>query len=257
MGITEVCGFFRMSECIRWIGSSLPCSCSGTKAAFRRTFLNKLDMDGQPRMFDAIDRRTHQITRTPLLSYVEDVATGDLYLDEEWHVVATKCVAIALGNPLYALGTELWHLTKTILVVGVVAIDAIKRLGEQIGQGNLEVVGTIGWHWLVETARTVGEGIWGIVSTPFYAIGVEFAALYGIFDQYQGRKWVAAIEHSWQNGASYREDLEWPVRQENRNFWDAFVEDLKKSRTHYLANCFQVRGNVQDPNIRVIRSEAL
>lgn len=257
MGITEVFGFSQVSECFRWIGSSLPCASSSSEAAFRRTFLNKLDDTGQPRMFDVVDRRTNQVTRTPLLSYVEDVATGDLYLDEEWHVLATKCAAVALGNPLYALGTEVWHFTKMLIVVGVVAMDAIKKMGEQFCQGDAEGAGATCWNWITETGSALSEGIWGMASTPFYALGVEFAALYGIFDQYRGRKWVAAIEHSWQKGASYKEDHEWPVRNENQHCWDSFVQDLKKARTHYLANCFQVRGNVRDANIRVIRSEAL
>lgn len=256
MGITQVFGFSQISECFRWVGSSLPCAGAGG-AAFRRTFINKLDEHGQPRLFDVVDRTSNQVTRTPLLTYVEDVATGDLYLDEEWHVLAVKCTAIALGNPIYALGTEVWYFTKTLLVVVTIAADAIKKIGTQVSQGELSTVGATCWEWLTETGSALGEGIWGIVSTPFFAIGVEFAALYGIFDQYRGRKWIAAIEHAWQRGASYKEDNQWPVHQENENCWDSFVQDIKKARTHYLANCFQVRGNIRDANIRVIRSEEL
>ncbi len=255
-GITEIFGFSQMSECLRWIGSGLPYA-GRNEPAFRRTFIHKLDDAGQPRLFDVVNRATNQITHTPLLSYIEDVSTGDLYLDEKWHLLATKCAAVALGNPLYALGTEICYLAKTLLVVSVFAIDAIKKLGPQLYQGELNAVASTCWNWFIKTGSSLAEGIWGMISSPFYAIGVECAALYGIFDQYRGRKWIATIEHSWQKGASYKANNQSPVHNENENCWDAFVHDLKIARTHYLANCFQVRGNVRDVNIRVIRSEAL
>lgn len=247
-GITDVFGFSQVSKCLRWIGSSLAYA-GPSEAGFRRTFIHKLDDSGQPRLFDVVNRGTNQITHTPLLSYVEDVSTGDLYLDEKWYVLSTKCIAIALGIPLYALGTNAWCFAKTLLIVGVVAMDAIKKLGTQLYAGEFSDLGSTCWNWFTETGSALGEGIWGMVSTPFYAIGVEFAALYGIFDQYRGRKWVAAIERSWQKGTSYKND--------NKDCLDALVRDPKTARIHYLANCFQVRGHVRHPKIRVIGFEPL
>ncbi len=255
-GITEVFGFSQISGCFHCIGSNLPCAHPG-EAAFRRTFINKLDAAGRPRLFDVVDQSTNETTFTPLLSYVEDISTGDLYLDEEWYILAIKCAAVALGNPLYALGVEFWHFTKTVLIVGVVGLDAVEKLGAQLWQGELRAVVSTCWNWFAETGSVLGEGIWEMVVTPFYAIGVEFSAIYGIFDQYRGRKWVAAIERSWKKGVSYKEGSRGAVHNENESCWDAFVRRLKTLQIHYLANCFQKRGHVWDLNIRVIRSEEL
>lgn len=255
-GITQVPGFSEVSSFFQWAGSILPCT-RGENALFRRTIINKLDEQGQPKVYDVRIPGTQDTHRTTQLSYIQDVSTGDLYLDEEWQVIATKCVAIAIGNPLYAIGTEVFHLTKTMLVVGVVAMDAIKKIGENIYRAEYQKIGSSAWEWVEETAAALHEGIWDLLSTPIFALGVELAALYGIFDQYQGRKWVAAVEHAWQKGASYRLDHEKPPRNENDGWWTVLVNEIKSSRTHYLANCFQIRGNIHDRQVRVIRSEAL
>lgn len=258
-GITGVRGSPSINESFQSAPSSLP-SVEEAQAAFRRTFINKLDEQGNPRFYNIIDLETGKPTggRDSLLSYIEDVATGNLYLDEDRSTVATKCIMIAfLGNPLYALTREVWALTKMLLVVSTIGLDTIRKLGEKFYEGNLQGIDSICWEAVCETGSALKEGIWGIVSTPFYAVGVELAALYGTFDQYRGRKWVAAIEHAWQNGVSYQEDHKEHVRNPDENRWVSFVRDVKQARVPYLANCFQVRGNIHQSDIRVIRSESL
>ena len=248
-GITAIQGSFsRINDFFQPASSSL-LSVGQASAAFRRTFINKLDEQGQPRVYNLVDLKTGEASgRGSLLSYIEDVATGNLYLDEDRAVVATKCIMIALlGNPIYAVIKEGWHFAKMLLVISTIGIDTIRKLGEQFQEDKPKGIDSICWKAVCETGSALKEGIWGIVSTPFYAVGVELAAVYGIFDQYQGRKWVAAIERSWQNGVSYKEDLKQCVQSPGENAWDAFVRNSKQARIPYLARCFQVRDNTHSP----------
>ncbi len=254
--LTGSFGFSQVGEFFNWVGSHLTCA-SSAEPAFRRTFINKLDDQGQPKVYTVIDKATRQERRTPLLSYIENVETGDLYLDEGMDVVAQKCAAIAIGNPFYAVGTIAWHVIKTPLLMTTIALDTIGKLGRHLVDGEIGSLGSVCLDGILESGKTLGQGIWGIVSTPFYAIGVEFSALYGIFDPYWGRTYVAAFEHDWQGKVSYREFFKKAPEVEGQHCWMKFVDDMKRARTSYLANCFQVRGNTHDARIRVIRTEAL
>jgi len=192
-----------------------------------------------------------------MLSYIEDISTGDLYLDEVWHILAIKCAAVALGIPFYAVLVEVYYLIKTPLLLTALAFDMIQQVGKNLYEQKCNQLKSSLLDYLIETKTALTEGIWKMVSTPFYAIGMEFAAIYGIFDQYSGRKAVAAIEYSWQNHTSYKEQGACLAISGGENDWETFFTSLKKMHVNYLAKCFQVKANINDRHIRVVCSKPL
>lgn len=258
--VARGCSSASLGHCFEWASGVLPCVQSANQA-FRRVVVEKLRENGEVRVYTQTDTETGRVRSYTQVPYLEEIATGDLYRDEPRSVIATKCALIMCGTPLFALTMEVWHLVKMSLLVSFIAIKTIQHVLQRLCEGEFREIGSICWSALGETGSALAEGIWEVASTPFYAIGVEFSALYGLIDQYRGRKWVAAIEHSWQKGVSYKEDRRRDgaavARDPSEATCSSLFQDLKQGRLFYLANCFQVRGNTHDPRIRIVRSEAL
>ena len=247
------------------IGSLLISVCERTDTAFRRVHVQKIDARGNiisyPTNADGniIDRRKANAETKWIsdLRYIEDVKTGDLYFDERdenlesWCIVSIKCTLIVLGAPFYTAGKILSNIIRTPIEIGAIAFKTLYQVGKLLSQGEcLQSCTAIG-SGLYEIGETCGERLFEIIKAPIFGLGVELAALYGIFKPYHGRKFVAMIENAWQNGASYKNDVRNIPECSNNSPCEMF------NRPCYLAYCFQVRGDVNDPRITVIRRELL
>ncbi len=229
-----------------------------TESAFRKVHVSKKDSAGNIKFYnvketvvDASGQSIQQVRRVDTLTYIEDVKTGDLYLPEANYIVAVKCALVALGIPFYAAGKMAWYAVKTPLEIGILVFDKMFVLGKVLYECKFsEVVPEIR-NAFTQISGTLGTGIFEIVKAPIFAIGCDLAAIYGIFRPYHGRKFEALIEHAWQQGASYKEDLRNVPPRDGENCWTAFVKDLRDSHPFYLAHCFQVRGNVNEPRVVV------
>lgn len=233
--------------------SILSSLCERTDSAFQRTLIHKTDDLGNIKFYDKKDPVTGAVIKTNVLSCIEDKQTGDMYLDEPMHAVAFKCASIALGLPFYAAGAMLWHTVKIPLDLTVIALNTLyETIGNCLATGSLAEMGTVLLKGATQAADAFGYHIYEVVKAPIFALGCEFAAIYGIVKPYHGRKFEAMIENAWQRGASYKDDLRKIPAREGEDCWDAFVKDIQAADTFYLAHCFQPRENTHNSSVQVL-----
>ena len=238
-------------------GSILTRLCERTETAFRRVHVMKRDEQGHIKLYDKKDPLTGAVRKDALLNYIEDVRTGELYLDEPTYVVAVKCAVITLGMPLYAFGRMTWNLVKTPIEIGTIALDAIRQLSTQLRQCHLKESASTLKTAVIQSTAAFGHGLYEIVKAPLFMLGCELAAIYGIFRPYHGRKYEAILEHFWQRGVSYKNDFVSIPARPGESCWEAFRKDIMNAHTCYLARCFQVRGNVNESRVVVIKREPI
>jgi hypothetical protein len=237
-----------------------------TDAAFRKVHVTKLDEQGKLKYYDVVDPNTGKVVKDPVtgkpkknpeVTYIEDIRTGNLYLNEDARTVAFKCALLLLAIPFYTVGRMAWHLCKTPFAVGAVAFEALAKSGEQFARLKCSEGFKEMGRGLFKALDTAGDELFEVVKAPFFGLGAEFVAFCGIFKPHHFRGWEALIEKKWQNGASYKDDFRNIPARKNENCLQAFVKDVREKRPFYLAYCFQVRGNVNDKRIQVIRRESL
>ncbi len=98
-------------------------------------------------------------------AYLTDQSTGRRYWNESLPVVSFKCLLLAVGTPIV-------H-TIAAVISAVCRIFIILSLSEDAGEHALK-----------------------LLATPFAVVGLELAAIYGIFNPYDGRKLYASIERA-------------------------------------------------------------
>lgn len=228
-----------------------------TDTAFQRVHIMKRNQDGNIKLYHHKDKTTGKETRSAVLSYIEDVKTGDMYLDEPTHVISVKCAFVALAIPFYTIGKMCWHGCKIPIEITALVLEIFSKTSQQPVFCRF-YEGLTGMHEkFSEISNIVGQGLFNVIKAPIFGLGAELAALYGIVRPYHGRKWEALIENTWQNGASYKVDFRSIPAKPGENCWEAFVNDIRKSHPFYLAYCFQVRHNINDPRIILIRRESI
>jgi hypothetical protein len=241
------------------LGSLFTSALERSESAFRRVHVMKKDENGNIKTYDrkepANSGSSTTAKKVSVVTYIEDIKTGEMYLDEPGYVVAVKCFCIALGMPFYALGKVIWYAVKTPVQIAVIACDTIANTGEQLMLGRLYEAATHSKEGLIEAAQVLANGIFDIVKSPFLAIGCELAAIYGIFKPFHGRKFERIFENAWQNGVSFREDARKFPEPSEKFSWKDFKRDIHNANPFYLASCFQVRGNVKEPRVIVVRRE--
>lgn len=236
-----------------------------TDSAFKRVHLTKYDANGNIRFYDKKERVIDPVTgessvvtkQISDLTYIEDQITGELYLDEPQHSVAFKSFLVALATPLYTIAKMSWHTFKTPLEMSGIALHSIAPIGQLFYSGNFCEAAKDTQRAFVQIFEVFGTGLFEIVKAPLFALGCELAALYGIFKPYHGRKYEALIENAWQQGSSHKLDFRNINAREGESCLKAFFKDIQESRPFYLAHCFQVRGNIQDPLMRVTARDPL
>lgn len=228
-----------------------------TDSAFKRVKVTKRDESGNIRFFNVKDPDTGETRSVSELTYIEDIKTGDLYLDEPTYTVATKCFCVVLGMPFYTVGKMVWHAVKTPLEIGSIAIDAILKVGQLFLSGNYTEGAKEAYCTLQRTFEVLSTGLFEIKKAPFFGLGCALTALYGVFKPYHGRKFEALLENAWQQGSSHKEDFRNVPARPDENCLTAFVKDLRDSHTFYLAHCFQIRGNIRNPLITINSREPL
>ncbi|SRR5581483_11282295 len=228
-----------------------------TDSAFKRVTITKRDNSGNTRFYDVKDPNTGQIRRISELTYIEDVKTGDLYMNESMYVVAFKCVGVFVGMPFYTLGKMVWHAVKTPLEVGSIAQATLMKMQQLFSSGEYLGAAKENLFGAEQIYVALSTGLFEIGKSPFFGIGCMLAATYGVFKPYHARKFEALLENAWQQGCSYKEDLRNVPERPNENCWQAFVKDVLDCHTFYLAHCFQVRGNTGDRLVTVKAREKL
>ncbi len=249
--------FAQMQQFCSAIGQLLGTLCEKTESAFRRVHLMKKDADGNIKFYDVKDQETGETKKISVLSYIEEIETGDLQKDEAQHVVAQKCAWLALGIPFYTVGAIAWNAFKIPVEICSMLSKTLKKVGEQLALQRLYEGAVEMRQGLLQIPGIIGDGLFEVVKAQLFGFGAEIVSLCGIIKPYRCRKIEALIESAWHGGVSYKEDFRKIPKRPGENCLEAFVKDVQLMRPFYLAHCFQVRGNVNDPNIEVIRREAL
>jgi hypothetical protein len=187
-------------------------------------------------------KNSGKLIRYSPVEFTLDTHTGKVYRSEPQWVVAIKCAEIALGTIVYVLGAMAWNTVKIAVDIVLLARKIISKVSSEIALGRSGaachiVIQAVIW----KLPRSVVEDIRRIVSAPIFGLGVELAALYGIFSPYEGRELIAKIEYAWHDGKTFRDD----VRNHNRR-WTCSLKDLFQERVLFLGWCFQVRGTIKD-----------
>lgn len=104
--------------------------------------------------------------------FIVDQTTGKRYLNQSTINIRTKCFALSFVTLF------LQPILFTINAIAHIYDSCVKLAHGEVKKGFLEI------------AKTIGR----IILFPFTLIALEFAALYGVFNPYDGRKLYASIE---------------------------------------------------------------
>jgi len=239
-------------------GALLSSLCESTASAFVRVHVTKRGADGNLLCYDHKDPVTGAVTQKEhVFTYIKDVKSGALFLDDTQFVVRVKCVLLAIGALFYTPGTMVWRAVKTALVTSIIAVETLAATGKLFLRGKCKESAAALKKGATSIATECNTGLYDIVKAPVCGLGCILAALYGIAKPYHGRKFEAMIENIWQNGASYKEDRRYTCRCPSPARWKNLTQEIKKPYPFYLAWCFQPRGKITDNRYTLIKSEPL
>ncbi|MBS0620603.1 MAG: hypothetical protein JSS61_03990 [Verrucomicrobia bacterium] len=211
--------------------------CQNTDKTFQNVIVRRYDQNGQLKTFDAEDS-TGALVKITDCRYIEEIRTGNLYLDEEKLVVTIKCCFILFGNILLFPFKMVWHVARTAFEVSALGLETIR----QLTQRNLSGAWREGISLL---PGAIGRNLFALAKAPICSFGVECAALIGLFNPYVGRKWVAAFEKIERNGARYKEVC-CPDPDAGLAYKGSAGEIM------YVAACFQPRGTSHDVGVQLL-----
>lgn len=149
-----------------------------------------------------------------------DMSTGREYLDESKSTIRKKCGLLILGTlPLHSLAAILSIANKILKLISFYHFWSNKEDEEEFS--------------FKARLKDAGEDFVKIIASPIAVVGLELAAIYGVFRPYDGRKLYATIERA-MNG----ED-DFPLFAKS-----IVVENVKRAwqGKFMLAPCFQPKA---------------
>lgn len=184
------------------------------------------------------------------VKYIQELSTGDLYQYEPLNKLATKSFGIMLGTPFYTAGMMITNLIRVVVDVCRLVWKIFADFGSIWKEkGGVAAFAHVFSTLLFELPVAVTHDLWRVVRSPFYGIGLFFAAFYGTFAPLEGRKWIAKVENGWHEGASFRNDVRYHggCLQACENFQVSKMwENFNANSVFYLGYCMQVRGNINE-----------
>lgn len=151
-----------------------------------------------------------------------NLESGKRYLHEPLLVISYKCLGLfLLVNPLYFLFYTIVQLARIPLVPIL----------------NISI-------------SAVFKEIWHLVKIPFFLVGMQFAALYGIFSPLEGRTYFATLESDLHDGKTRNEALQ-KVKGKlsfGSVFYGALSEETP-SKAIFIGFCMQPLGTCLDRHI--------
>lgn len=117
-------------------------------------------------------------------AFIIDETTKQKYWNESKGCVGLKCFLLTLGTPIVHSIASLVNVAYRIVnLISFYHFWKDKELGEYP-------------YSFKERLKEVEEDLLRIIGTPIAVIGLEFAAIFGIFSPYNGRKLYASIERA-------------------------------------------------------------
>ncbi|MBY0529701.1 MAG: hypothetical protein K2P51_05875 [Rhabdochlamydiaceae bacterium] len=119
--------------------------------------------------------------------YLIDMTTGRRYWNESEGCVGFKCFLLTVGTPIV-------HSVASLVSVAhkVIRLVAFFHFWKDV-KGEKK-------YPFEERLNDVGMDLLRVVTTPIVFVGLELAAIYGIFAPYNGRKLYASIERAQYGG---------------------------------------------------------
>lgn len=118
--------------------------------------------------------------------YIQDQTTRKFYLNDSKKVVQIKCALLAIGTPFV-------HIVAAIInvAVRVFKVLSLYRFWEGINSGPYQFKARM---------ESFGHDLVRIIGAPLILLGLEFSAIYGLFNPYDGRKLYATFERYFYEG---------------------------------------------------------
>jgi len=135
----------------------------------------KLDLDGEK--WNCCDKHRGQA------KYIIDLSTNRRYSNEAPGIVRTKCFLLTLGTPIVHLIAGVCNAAFRALQIITLAHFWMPKDEERSYNFRVRL-------------KDAGQDLLRIVAAPLAIIGLELAAIYGIFRPYDGRKLYASIERA-------------------------------------------------------------
>lgn len=186
--------------------------------------------------------------------YVMENSTGDLYgMQNQSHrppsrlIIALKSATLFAGVAPYAICMVVWRIINFSADVFEIAVCVPSQFAADYQiKGMVTALSNGVFHPLTDLLHSFAENVTKVVRTPFYAIAMAFAAIYGILIPFEGMKLISRVEKAWHNNVSHRSDIRYI-----RGSWlsTTLCEDFKLARSgtvFYLGYCMQKRGNLYE-----------
>jgi hypothetical protein len=193
-------------------------------------------------LFDFVRDTSGNPVRYSPREFIMDASTGDVYnagCDNSQVAVAFKCAMLGLlGIPIFTSANIVWNVIKIALDIGRIAVETIQKIGGALAECKFCDAGRIlikGVLWTLP--KYLLKDISAIISAPLYALGLELAAIYGLFSPFEGRKLFTAIEDHWCSGKTM--DI---VDMEDSS--KVPLKDMLHKTAFHFAQCFRRQGNV-------------
>jgi len=181
-----------------------------------------------------------------------DLNTLERYRDDTVGSMARKACLVFFFNPILLVCKLSFNVLQMGFDFAKVTIDSTIEMAKDIR--DMDIIKICETYLLsrVDLVRYLGEDIVFIVRAPFYAIAMQFASVYGIFDPNNGRKMLAKIEKNWNFNMSVKKDYRYNVKMISRPFYKSLFDIFLNRRqdvAFYLAPCFQPLGSLKDRDI--------
>lgn len=115
--------------------------------------------------------------------YLIDKTTGRKYWNESKDCVRFKCFLLTLGTPIVHSIASLVNMAHRIMKLVTFSHFRMDKEGEKS-------------YSFKERLKDAGKDLLRVVTTPIAFVGLELAAIYGMFSPYNGRKLYASIERA-------------------------------------------------------------
>lgn len=180
--------------------------------------------------------------------YLADRKKNDVYWAEEKEVVQAKCALLFFVTPLFAAAKMIYAVINTVVQIAKNIFLSLHLLS----QGDFSK----SFEKLTECSKIGGKGLWEIVKAPLFCISYQSVALYGLYNPFRARKYIAQIEQIWNYNIPFlpgikeckKIDKKWAETLDRHSCFSttqAISSLIAQKAPVYIAPCLQPRGSLK------------
>lgn len=192
-----------------------------------------------------VQKKSCNTVRVETFNDLHDKNTGNLLIADSTALVTQKLAMLSIvGIPLCLAGHVITHILKVPYDILRISLTGFTAIGVSLSQGNFSGAGSKLFSTAVNLGKELGQDVIEVVTSPYYALGMEIAAIKGfvgavLFDgEYalEAKTIVGEIESQWKGRLPISRD----IRYTNIH------HDWSRVSTLFVAICFQPQGNMHD-----------